>query len=287
MPCDRACEFFFLFFISTSDPFWWDFHRRSRLSAQLNADWRRIASKSGRVYLCKTRSKAVDTRVSYRAEKSATIDGNIPVKGNGRFPPHWSSQIRDQGILGKGGRIYNFWQERWFTNDPIDSTRGEGGIFWNWDNREIFIPANNVPRSLSKHQDSLLSSIIEPGQRNFLIPSNVKRILEFYLAMNHSRISLRNRCFLLSSRVERERQLNLGLRNQIRGIELRSTRGFAGKGEDWQRSVQNYRSSAECCSHGNISLLLSLSLSGERVHPPFVARQLKLALLITRCRDAC
>lgn len=288
MPCDRACEFFFFFFfISTSGPSWWDFHRRSRLSAQLNADWRRIASKSGRVYLCKTRSKAVDARVSYRAEKSATIDGNIPVKRNGRFPPHWSSQIRDQGILGKGGRIYNFWQERWFTNDPIDSTRGEGGIFWNWDNREIFIPANNVPRSLSKHQDSLLSSIIEPGQRNFLIPSNVKRILEFYLAMNHSRISLRNRCFLLSSRVERERQLNLGLRNQIRGIESRSTRGFAGKGEDWQRSVQNYRSSAECCSHGNISLLLSLSLSGERVHPPFVARQLKLALLITRCRDAC
>lgn len=196
MPCDRACEFFFFFFfISTSGPSWWDFHRRSRLSAQLNADWRRIASKSGRVYLCKTRSKAVDTRVSCRAEKSATIDGNIPVKGNGRFPPHWSSQIRDQGILGKGGRIYNFWQERWFTNDPIDSTRGEGGIFWNWDNREIFIPANNVPRSLSKHQDSLLSSIIEPGQRNFLIPSNVKRILEFYLAMNHSL-----RCFLLSSR---------------------------------------------------------------------------------------
>lgn len=215
------------------------------------------------------------------------LTATYPLKGMDDF--HHTGRVRfaTRGFWGKGVGFIISDNERCFTNDSIDSTRGEGGIFWNWDNREIFIPANNVPRSLSKHQDSLLSSIIEPGQRNFLIPSNVKRILEFYLAMNHSRISLRNRCFLLSSRVERERQLNLGLRNQIRGIESRSTRGFAGKGEDWQRSVQNYRSSAECCSHGNISLSFSLSLSGERVHPPFVARQLKLALLITRCRDAC
>lgn len=123
------------------------------------------------------------------------LTATYPLKGMDDF--HHTGRVRfaTRGFWGKGVGFIISDNERCFTNDPIDSTRGEGGIFWNWDNREIFIPANNVPRSLSKHQDSLLSSIIEPGQRNFLIPSNVKRILEFYLAMNHSL-----RCFLLSSR---------------------------------------------------------------------------------------
>ena len=124
---------------------------------------------------------------------------------------------------------------------------------------------------INVHLDESLSAswcVLLGRKSRFLLSSRTKTI--------KSR-RLRNDCSE-RNRIERsrvQRRVSRGGKEVVGGLWRNDARAPRRKGI--RRNYRSSGSSARRCSHGSIS----------PVHPPFVAWQLKLALLITRCRDAC